>query len=128
MEKGKAGRIYSLTESGEKLHEFLEKLPFRIGSDAWKKRLEEARTNNEQAKEVNCFFGAKYEILDRQLIVNIFNEKTQHWREEIAVEYNDVCPICGTLMLVKAIKGTTWLALCSKECYDKYKKLKEETT
>jgi hypothetical protein len=105
---------------------YLEKLPFRIGSDAWKQRLKEARKNKEKAKAINCFSASKYEILGRRLTVRIFNEKTQHWQEEIAVEYHEICPICGSLMLVRAIQGTTWLALCSTECYEKYAALKKE--
>ena len=65
---------------------YLEKLPFRIGSDAWKQRLKEARKNKEKAKAINCFSASKYEILGSRLTVRIFNEKTQHWQEEIAVK------------------------------------------
>jgi hypothetical protein len=123
---GKAGRVFSITEKGKQTLSYLDKLPFRMGSDAWKQRLEEAKKNTETPKEINCFFGSKYEILGRQLIVRIFNEKIQHWQEQIAVEYQDICPICGSLMLVRAIQGTTWLALCSKECYEKYDALRKE--
>ena len=105
---------------------YLEKLPFRMGSDAWNQRLKEARTKNEKPKEVNCIGTTKFEIVGRKLTLRIFNEKIQHWQEVIGVEYQDVCPVCGTLMLVRAVQGSTWLALCSKECYEKYDALKKE--
>lgn len=124
---GKAGRVYSLTEDGKNYLVFIEKLPFRFGSDAWKQRFDEAKKNSKKPKEINCFGTEKFEILGRKLVVKIYNPKLEMWQEEIGVEYEDICPICGTLMLVRAIQGTTWLALCSKECYEKYYALRKES-
>jgi hypothetical protein len=38
------------------------------------------------------------------------------------IEYLDKCTICGRLMLVRAIVGTTWLACCSEKCYEEWEK------
>jgi len=80
MEKnkvGKAARVYRMTEKGEEMVAFLGKLPYRFGSEAWQKRLKEAiSSSSESAKVVNCFGTDKFEILQRQLVVKIFNKKT----------------------------------------------------
>jgi hypothetical protein len=98
-------------------------LPFSFGSEAWQKRLKEAIEKEEKPVEVNCF-GGKFEI-KHGIIIRHFNEKAGIWMEEPGVEYKDICPACGKLMLVRAITRTTWLACCSKECYEKYLKHKE---
>jgi len=58
--------------------------------------------------------------------VKIYNEKTRSWEPYPCNELVTRCPVCGSLMKVYFIPGTTWLALCSKECSDKFNgKLKE---
>ena len=52
--------------------------------------------------------------------VTIFNEKTKKWEDYPYVDYIEACIICEHLMRVFAIQGTTWFALCSEECYDKF--------
>lgn len=127
-EAAKAGVVYSISTLGKVRMQFHEKLPFRHGSAAWKKRMKEAmKSSSESAKVINCFGTEKFEVLGRQLIVKIFNDKVERWEEHIGVEYHDVCAICGTFMLVRAIKGTSWLALCSQKCYEKYKELWNKT-
>ena len=106
--------------------EVFDKLPYRFGSEAWKLRRKQAFDKGEKPKEVNCFGTDKFEIVGKRLVVKVFNEKLGVWQEHIGVEYVDVCCICGSLMLVRAIRGTTWLALCSKECYEKFDKLRKE--
>ena len=123
---GKAARAFSITEKGKTAFAYINKLPFAPGSEAWSQRLKEAKAKNEQLKEVNCTGTTKFEIVGRKLTLRIYNEKIQHWQEVIGVEYEDVCPVCGILMLVRAVQGSTWLALCSKECYEKYDALKKE--
>lgn len=49
------------------------------------------------------------------LSAEIFNEKTGNWQKVELTEYLDACPICGKLMKVRAIVGTTWLAACCPE-------------
>ena len=52
--------------------------------------------------------------------VEAFNDEIGHWQVYGIVDYLDKCPICGKLIRVQAVKGTTYLACCSKECYEKY--------
>ena len=56
----------------------------------------------------------------RRKSVTIFNEKTGKWETHGLVEHHERCPVCGRLMLVQAIWGTTYLALCSEECNKKF--------
>jgi len=51
--------------------------------------------------------------------VEIFQPETNTWREYQIVHSFEDCPVCGKPMHVLAIKGSTWLACCSKECGDK---------
>lgn len=101
-----------------------DKLPYKWGSEAEIKRFKEAIQNKEVPVEVNCFGTDKFEILGKQIAVKIFNDKTGHWEKHIGVEYLAVCPVCGRLMLVRAIEGTTWVAMCSKGCYEKWDELR----
>jgi len=102
------------------------KLPFMPGSNAWKHRFREAMERGEKPVEVNCFGDMRYELVGYAPIVRIYNEKMGRWEDHIGVEYRDICPVCGRLMLVRAIKGTTWLALCSEECYRKFDELRRK--
>lgn len=105
---------------------YLEKLPFRFGSEARSQRLREAIKNNEKPKEVNCFGTEKFKIAGKRVIIEVFNDKLNIWQRHIGIEYTDICAICGTFMLVRAIEGTTWVALCSEGCYQKFSELKKE--
>jgi len=97
----------------------MEDLPYMPGTKAWKQKWQEAMKNREEAIEVNCFGTKQYKIR-HGLVVELFNEKLGIWQEYPGVEHNEICPVCGRVMLVRAIKGTTYLACCSKECYKKY--------
>ena len=96
---------------GDILHQVFERLPFRFGGEAYRKRMVEAQQRGEKPVEVNCFGTDKYEIVGKRLVVKVFNPKLGIWEEHVAVEHIDICPICGRLMLVRAIKGTTYLSL-----------------
>ena len=52
--------------------------------------------------------------------VEIFQPETKTWKEYQIVHSFENCPVCGKPMHVLAIKGSTWLACCSKECTDKF--------
>jgi hypothetical protein len=93
----------------------------------------------EKPIEVNCLGvpKGKYKITDKKMVfswhypakpesfkeyrvVMIYNEKLGTWEPKPLIEYIDSCPICGKLMLVRAIAGTTWLACCSEKCYEEW--------
>jgi len=95
-------------------------MPYKLGTEARKKRLIEAMEKGEKPVEVNCVPG-QWEFLGNLRPVRFFNEKTGRWEDQVIIEYLDVCPFCGKLMLVRALKGTTWLGLDSPECYEKWK-------
>lgn len=71
----------------------------------------------EQPVEVNCTGVPKDKIRNIQKVLSaeILNEKTGHWQKVELTEYIDACPICGKLMKVRAIIGTTWIAACCSE-------------
>jgi len=102
-----------------------ERLPFAPGSERWRRRLEEALRRGEEPVEVDCFGTDKYKILGKKVVVRvrIYNEKLGIWEDRMAVEYYDVCPVCGRLMLVRALEGTTYLACCSEECYEEFDRI-----
>jgi len=101
-------------------------LPYRFGTDKRKERFEQALKNKEKPVEVNCFGTNNYKIIDSHHVK--VQQSSGHWLTYEYVEYQDICPVCGRLMLVRAIRGTTWLALCSEECYRKFNKLMEEAS
>jgi len=55
-----------------------------------------------------------------QHMVEIFNEKIGAWQYCPCNETIVRCPVCGKPMKCFYIPGTTWLACCSKECYEKF--------
>lgn len=75
---------------------------------------------------VSNVYPAKPENFREYPVIMVFNEKLETWQAEPLVEYSDACPVCLKLMLVRAIAGSTWLACCSKECYEKYWKLRKK--
>jgi len=62
-----------------------------------------------------------YKISDH--MVEIYNEETGKWEQYPCNETVMECPVCGKLMKVYYIPGTTWFATCSEECN---KKLREK--
>ena len=74
---------------------------------------------------VSDVYPAKLENFHEYPVIMVFNEKLETWQANPLVEYRAVCPVCLKLMLVRAIAGTTWLACCSKECYEKYEQVKK---
>jgi hypothetical protein len=55
-----------------------------------------------------------------QHMVEIFNEKLGYWQCYPCNEALLDCPVCGRPMRVYYVPGSTWLALCSKECTEKF--------
>ena len=112
-------------------------IKFMPGSETWKKRLREALEKGEEPVEIFCFGTEKFELIrdvgmqysygfrtrKSKHTVKIFNEKFGAWQRYPCNEYLDVCPICGRLMKVFYIPGTTYLACCSSRCYEEYFKL-----
>jgi len=98
-----------------------------FSEENWKKRMEESnrKSHLETVKpepiEVKCF-GVPAEDI-RNLTkdsVELRHQQTRVWREyKICHSFED-CPVCGKAMHVLVVKGSTWLALCSKECEDKF--------
>lgn len=105
------------------LNEVIGKLPFTNGAEKYWPRLNQAIDNKEIPIEVNCFNNQKIEILRNKIVVRIYNEKIHQWQNLVGVEYKTLCPVCGRLILVRAIEGSTWFPACSTECYDKVKKI-----
>jgi len=93
-------------------------------TEAWEKRLREAREKGEEPVEVNCFGTEKYEIINVEKVtivkIKLWHEKSKRWEFYEAREYIDVCPACGRLMKVRYIPGTTYIATCSKQCTKEY--------
>jgi len=109
------------------------------GSEIWEKRLKEALKKNEKPIEIFCFGTDKFELIRgigmpynygyrtrrSKHTVKVFNEKLGTWQRYPCNDYLDVCPVCGRLMCVYYIPGTTYLACCSKECYEKYARMEK---
>jgi len=55
-----------------------------------------------------------------QHMVEVWNEKLNAWQCYPCNEAILNCPVCGKPMRCFYIPGTTWLACCSKECYEKF--------
>ncbi len=120
----------NVVEKGKSVFEVLGELPYRPGTKEYTQKIREAFKENVQSIEVNCFGLQEdhYEILEKVTVhkVRIFNEKVGQWQIVDMIEYEDLCGICGSLMLVRAIKGSTWLAFCSKKCWEKFDQLRKE--
>lgn len=79
--------------------------------------LSEAVRRGDTPIEINCT-GAppdKIRNLRKTISAEIFNKKIKRWQKVELTEYNDACPICGKLMKVTAVVGSTWVAACSEE-------------
>jgi hypothetical protein len=71
--------------------------------------------------EVKCF-GVPDESI-RNLTkhtVEIRHPETGVWRKYKIIHDFEDCPVCGKPIHVLAVSGSTWLALCSKKCEDKF--------
>jgi len=99
-----------------------ESLRFEVGTEPWEKRLREALEKGEKPVNVYCFGTKEFKILGNR--VRLF--RRGRWFEYECKDYYDVCPVCGRLMHVYYIPGTTFLACCSEECYKKYEQISEE--
>jgi len=102
------------------------------------KLLREALERGDKPIIVNCFGNRKYKLFPNKKItltthypakpedfreyklILYYNERLGTWVAWGYIEYYDVCPVCGKLMLVRAMVGTTWVACCSKKCYEKW--------
>jgi hypothetical protein len=97
----------------------IDQLKYRSGTPEYKKKLEEVLQNKDKVepKEVNLL-GENFGIIGRQIIlkVRVFNPELGVTSEYEGVEYLDICPVDGNLMLVRKIKGATKIATCSNEC------------
>jgi len=98
----------------------MKELPYLFDPEIINKRWKEIKKNKEIPQECNCIPAKDYKI-SKGLTISVKNEKLGGiWIDHVGIEHMDLCPVCGTLLLVRAIKGTTYLACCSKKCYDKY--------
>ena len=89
--------------------------------DKRKEAFERARENKETPIEVNCLGSKDFKIGSKQTFIRVSIKRSDGgWQDYDGMEYEDLCPVCLKLMLVRAIRGSTWLACCSKECYEKY--------
>ena len=81
------------------------------------KFLTEALERRDEPIFVNCTGvpDDKIRNIQKVLSAEIFNEKIGHWQKVELAEYIDACSICGKLMRVRAIVGTTWVPACCKE-------------
>ena len=104
------------------------KLPFGLDSEARKKKWEEYGTNRIGAIDVHVFGTDKFQLQRGSTMgyVRIFNEKLNIWQNEPCHDYYDICSVCGKLMHVYVVPGTTYIAACSKECYNFIGKLMKE--
>lgn len=111
----------------------------------WQKT-DELIKQNAPIKEINCIPNKKWKLrkdlkttfcghypnkpedYKSYPVIMVWNEYFKSYRPEPLIEYKEACPVClKTLMLVRAVAGTTWLACCCEDCYKKYRKWKEET-
>jgi len=104
------------------------KLPFGLDSEARKEKWKEYGTDRSNAVDVHIFGTDKFRLHKGETMgyVRIFNEKLQVWQNESCHDYFGICPICGKLMHVYVIPGTTYVATCSKECTEQTLKLMKE--
>jgi len=57
---------------------------------------------------------------DKIINVDCSGEETEMGTES----YYGCCPVCGNLMYVTYVPGSSWLACCSEECYKKYREFR----
>lgn len=87
----------------------------------------EARERGDKPIEINCLGSKNFKIGSKQTFISItIYDENGHGTKYDGIEYEDACPVCLKLMLVRAIRGSSWLACCSDECYQKYKEWKDK--
>lgn len=79
--------------------------------------LTEAIKRGDEPIPVNCTGVSEDKIrnIKKVLSAEIFNDKVGRWQKVELTEYLDACSICGRLMKVRAIVGTTWIPACCEE-------------
>ena len=71
--------------------------------------------------EIKCFGVPDEDIRNlTKDAVEIRHQKTRVWRRYEIVHSLEDCSVCGKPLHLLVIKGSTWLACCSKECGDKF--------
>ncbi len=105
-------------------------LPFSLDSKATKERYEYYKDKMNEAILVTVFGTDKFDMLGERTIVRtkIYNDKINQWQEYDCRFYYGICPICGKLMKVVFIPGTTWLVACSRECYGEMDQIRTSST
>jgi hypothetical protein len=99
-------------------------LNYPHGSPQRSERWKELGEVREDHVPVFCVPSPKYNVLEHTFKsknegeVEVWNEKVERWETLKLGWYYDICPQCGTLMRVFYIPGTTWIAACSKKCYE----------
>ena len=81
------------------------------------KFLGEALERRDDPVFVNCTGVPEDKIpnIHKILSTQIFNEKIGRWQKVELTEYLDACSICGKLMRVRAVVGTTWVPACCED-------------
>lgn len=105
-------------------------LPFSLDSQAEKERWEYYKDKMGEAVVVTVFGTDKFEMLGERTIIRtkIFNDKINQWQHHDCRFYYSICSICGKLMKVVFIPGTSWLAACSRKCYEEMDKIRSSPT
>jgi len=96
------------------------KLPFGIDTEARKERWEYYQDKLSEAKEITVFGSEKFKLIKGVTMgyVKIFNDRINDWQNYPCRDYYDICSVCGNLMHVYYVPGTTYLTACSKKCYE----------
>lgn len=105
-------------------------LPFALDSKVIKERWKYYEDKMDEAIQVTVFGTDKFELLTERKIIpaKIFNDKIDRWERHDCRFYYAICSICGKLMKVIYIPGTTWLAACSRECYEEMDRIRTSPT
>jgi len=82
---------------------------------------------SKEPTKVYCFGTNQFRIIKgkESAYVKIYNPKLKYWMDYPLHDYIDECPTCGKPIHIFYIPGTTYLACCSKECYEEYDKREE---
>ena len=104
------------------------KLPFGLGTEARRKRYKECAEDHSGAIVVHLFGTDKFRFVEgwTMAYIQIFNEKLNVWQNEACTDYYDICSVCGKLMHIYVVPGTSYIAACSKECTEQILKLIRE--
>jgi len=83
---------------------------------------------SEKLPIIYCFGTDRFEIVRgiESAYVKVWNDKLRMWQTCPLCDCITKCPVCGKDMHVYYIPGTTWLALCSDRCSQRFdEKVKE---